>query len=40
MVELENECRDGEEFMEWLKMDVLCDMVFVFRGKGEVIEVG
>lgn len=38
ILELQNETRDAQEFMESVKMDFFSDLVFVFTPKGEVIE--
>lgn len=38
LLEIQQEARDAQEFMESLKMDIFSDLVFVFTPKGDVIE--
>lgn len=38
IIEVQDNARDAQEFMECLKMDLFSDVVFVFTPKGDVIE--
>lgn len=38
ILEMQNDAKDAQEFMESLKMDLFSDVVFVFTPKGDVIE--